>query len=574
MYRLRALPSSALLCLVCFTLFIGCLITPPQVDLDGPRVVFSSLAPPRSVELPVVPELSIEFSEPIDPATVHAGSVVLAAWDMLEGRCSLTPICDEGSCERGRCQAQSLSSSDRSALDRGELDPSQAHVIAFDHELHDDDTRLLLRPRRPLDAHRRYTLLIGPALRDRGGAPLVDDFDRAVAWQRDFVTAGRGSAGPEPQLVAPAPGQSDVATNLAHVQTQLWPPVPLPQPDAMLELEAEDGNASIALVDPVDCPGWVPGTCLRWRPAQSLAPHTRYRPAGGTLVDRLGRPALLAAPSRETWFGSAAGRDDTAPEAEALAQLRGRCLAVWVDAGEPVEALLSVDEQRRRATISGSGWIGLELEADLPPNERITWSLELRDLADNHSEDQGELAAGAGFDPALPRVRITEVLANPSGAEPHAEFVELLAGPAGAELDGLYLADVSLDELHQAWLAGDEPPGDPLPSVALGPSQLAILVATGWSADNPKDPTPPPDTTVIILDASLGTAGLKNAGEPLTLWTITEHGPIAVASYGNWIDTGATAHNGRSVIAGADACDLPDRWRSHPQGRSTPGQLP
>ena len=552
----------------------GCLPGPPQVDLEGPRIIASSLASPRSVELPVLPELSIEFSEALDPATIHPGSVVLAAWDMLDDRCSLTPICERGSCERGRCQTQSLSAGDLTALDRGELDPTLPHVVALDFELRDDNTRLLLRPRRPLAAQRRHTLLIGPAIRDRGGAPLVDDYDRAVAWQRDFVTAGSGSAGPEPQLVAPAPGQLEVATNLAHVQTQLWPPVPIPQPHATLELEAEDGNASIALLDPVDCPGWVPGTCLRWRPAQLLAPHTRYRPAGGTLVDRLGRPALLPAASRETWFGSAAGRDDQPPAADLSAQLRGTCLAVWVDAGEPVQALLSVGEQQRYATIPASGWIGLELEPGLLPEDPINWSLELRDLADNHSASQGQLVADASFAPDLAHLRITEVLANPSGAEPDAEFVELLAGPTGADLQGLYLADLPLADLRQAWLAGDEPPGDPLPDVELGPSELAIIVAAGWTADNPKDPAPPPNTRLLVVDTSLGAGGLKNAGEHLTLWTITEHGPSAVATYANWIDTGATAHNGRSVIAGADACDLPDRWRSHPQGRSTPGQLP
>ncbi|PRQ07556.1 Ig-like domain-containing protein [Enhygromyxa salina] len=567
MHRLRLLPSLTLTTL-------SCLAAPPQVDLDGPRVVASSLPGPRSVEISVLPELSVEFSEPIDPATVHAGSVVLAAWDILDERCTLTPICDEGSCERGRCQTQSLSSGDRSALDRGELDPSPDHVIQLDHELDDDGTHLRVRPRRPLDAHRRYTLLISPALRDRGGAPLVDDHGRAVTWQRDFVTADRGSAGPEPQLVAPTPASVDVATNLAHVQTQLWPPVPLPQPDATLELEAEDGNASIALVDPVDCPGWVPGTCLRWRPAQPLAPHTRYRPAGGTLIDRLGRPALLPAPARETWFGSAAGPDDAAPEAAPIAQLRGRCLAIWVDAGELVEATLSVDELQGRATISQAGWIGLELDAGVVPGDQIGWSLELRDLADNGSQHHGQLVADASFDPELARVQITEVLANPSGAEPHAEFVELRAGPQGADLDGLYLADVPLAELQQAWLDGDDLVGDPLPSVSLVASELAIVVASGWTADEANDPAPPPATKQLVVDASIGAGGLKNAGEHLTLWTITAHGPTPISTYANWIDTGASAHNGRSVIAGTDACDLPDRWRSHPQGRSTPGQLP
>ena len=99
-------------------------------------------------------------------------------------------------------------------------------------------------------------------------------------------------------------------------------------------------------------------------------------------------------------------------------------------------------------------------------------------------------------------------------------------------------------------------------------------VAAGWSADNPPDPAPPPSTPRLVVDASLGDGGLKNAGEPLTLYTLTSEGPVALASYGDWIDTSANGHAGRSVIATRDGCDLPDRWRSHPQGRSSPGVRP
>ncbi|PRQ05870.1 hypothetical protein ENSA5_01910 [Enhygromyxa salina] len=548
----------------------GCL-PPVEVDLDGPRIVHSSLAGPRSVEVSVAPELIVEFSEAIDPATVHPGSVVLVAWELLEQRCTPTPVCDEGSCERGRCQVQSLSSSELGAIERGEFDASEPHAVALDYELSEGDTRLVVRARRPLAAHRRHTLSIGPAVRDRAGAPLVDEHDRALVWQRDFVTAGRGSAGPEPGLVVPGPGQLGVATNLAHVETELWPPVPVPQPGATLELEARDGGAAIELVDPVDCPGWVPGTCLRWRPARALEPDVRYRPASGSLVDRAGRRARLASASRETWFEAGAGSDLTPPAAELVAKLRGRCLALWIDAGEPVEATLVVGEAQARAAIDHSGWIGLELDLALAPDEPIAWALELRDLANNFSATQDELPAGPSFDPALPRIRITELLANPSGPEPDAEFVELLAGPEGAALDGLYLADVALAELREAWLAGDEPSGDPLPSLTLAPDELAIVVASGWSPSNPEDPAPAPGTRIVRVDASLGESGLKNAGEPLTLWAMTEQGPAALASYGNWIDTSAASHGGRSVVSGRDGCDLPSRWRAQPQGRSTPG---
>lgn len=555
----------------------ACLLEPPDVDLDGPRILSSSLGRPRSVELPVLPELAIELSEPLDPASVHPGTVALVRWELLDARCDFSPICEEGSCERGRCQGQPLTATQRGALERGEFDASSEHAVALDFALEAGEagpgTRLVLRPRRPLDGHRRHSLVLGPGLRDQGGAPLVDERGQAQLWQRDFVTAGWGSAGPEAVLVGPAPGQGEVATNLAVVDTRLWPPVPVPQPAAVLALEADDGSATVELVDPVDCPGWVPGTCLRWRPRGILGADRRYRPAGGTLVDRLGRPSLRPAAARETWFATGPGPDDDAPAAEVSAELRGRCLALWLDAGEAVEASLSAGGLERRGAIHGAGWIGVELDG-LAPGELLAWSVELRDLAGNLAVEQGELVVGPSFAEALPRLRITELLANPSGPEPDAEFVEIQAGPLGADLDGVWLADQSPAQLRAAWLAGEELPGDALPRAELRGGELAIIVADGWSPHNPKDPAPPEHTPRLVVDGSLGEGGLKNAGEPLTLWTLTADGPVTLASYGDWIDTSASAHGGRSVVSGVDGCDLPDRWRAHPQGRSTPGALP
>src|SRR5690606_33259326 len=173
----------------------------------------------------------------------------------------------------------------------------------------------------------------------------------------------------------------------------------------------------------------------------------------------------------------------------------------------------------------------------------------------------------------LPRARLTEILANPSGPEPDAEVIELLAGPDGGSLDGVYLADTSLVEIRAAWSTGNAP-GDPLPAIELLPDGVAIVVGSDYGLEPGDDPQPPGGTRLIVVDKSLATSGLKNAGEPVTLWAQTEHGPAVISSYGNWIDTRAKAHEGRSVVAGSDGCDLPDRWRSHPFGRSTPGTLP
>jgi hypothetical protein len=575
---------------VCAALVLGILLASgcfdwPDADLDGPRVVAASLIHPRSVEVPVVPKLVVEFSEAIDPATVHPGSVALIAWEPLES-CARTPLCAEGSCERGTCQTLGLTQTQRRALGRGELGEVDGRVaveLVLGEGAAGPDSRLTIVVGRPLAAKRRHTLLLG-GLRDRSGAPLVDEHDRVVAWQRDFVTASRGSAGPQPALIGPRPGELEVATNLAFVDTELWPPVPTPSATATLELEAAgEAGEGIVLGEPSPCPGWAPGTCLRWRPNQALAAQTRYRIAGGTLVDRHGRPALRSSPDEEVWFRSASGPDLDPPNAEAHAELRGRCLAVWVAAGEPVAARLSVGEQEGRASVAGSGWIGLAL-ADAPsgPGEAsagegnqsaIAWTLELDDLAGNRSTLTGELPRGPSLDPELPRIDITEILANPLGPEPHNEFVELEAGPDGAETDGLYLADVSFTEVLEAWSAGKSL-GDPLPSASLEPGELAIVVATGFAATPSEDVEPAPGTRKLVVDASIGDKGLANAGEPLSLWLASAGGPVLISSYGNWIDPGPKAHEGRSVVVRGDRCDLADRWISHPLGSASPGFWP
>jgi hypothetical protein len=546
-------------------LALACLPDPPNLDLSGPTIVASSLVGPRSVEVPVWPTIALSFSEPLDPATVHAGSVALVAWDVLDERCDLSPICTEGSCERGRCQQPSLGAGDRNAIERGEFDPFEAHAVALTFELVDGGSRLLVRPTSPLDAHRRHTLVVGPAVRDVDGAPLVDEVGRGVAWERDFVTAAAGSSGPEPMLLTPAPGQLGVPTNLARIETRLWPPVPLPQPDATLLLEAQDGSTAVVVSDPIDCVGWVPGTCLAWRPTTVLQPGVRYRPAGGSLVDRFGRAAVRPGAMRETWFASGSGPDLDPPAAELVDQLRGRCLAVWIDAGEPVEAVLHVGALERRTVIDHAGVVGLEL-AEESPGDAITWNLELRDLAGNTAQLDGERVAGPSF--AAPHLRITEVLANPTGPEPDGEFVELQAGPEGAQLDEAWIADLGFPEISAALAMGEKPPGDRLPTASLAAGELAIVVGRGWTG------SPVGPARLLPIDSSIGDGGLKNAGEPVTLWMQGLDGPIEIASYGNWIDTGAKSHDGRSVVAGLDACDLPDRWRSHPHGQSSPGALP
>lgn len=517
-------------------------------------------APAEGVEVvEVAPRFEVEFSEALDPDSVHRGSVAIVAWT-AEQPCTEHDACDAGPCVAGRCWSPPALD-DFEDLDQGDFVGGEAIVLEL------DGARLEIAAARPLADHAVFSLAIG-AVRDPSGAAQVDAGGQPIVWARPFVTGAAGSSGPEPILLTPRPGQSDVPTNVARIQVELSPPVPWPQPEATLFLEPDDGRAWVELGGGRACPGFEPGRCLEFPPADGvIRPHVRYRPAGGTFVDHDGRTARLPAVERETWFATAAGPDARAPAIEAVAELRGPCLAVWLSSPEPVEGMLRVDDgaHQDRVAAGVSVW-GVPLEpraTDAPP---LAWSLEVEDLAGNPAEVSGVLAHDGALDPARPRVAITEVLANPLGDEPRAEFIELRADPeatAPVVLVGAVIADEGgLD-------------GDALPEVSLLPGEIALLVAEDY-APGDGDVPPAPGTKLIHVDASLGNGGLKNVGEAITLWVPGPGGEVNVlARYGNWIDTSATAHGGRSVIADpSDGCDLPDRWRSHPDGRASPGALP
>lgn len=574
----RSLVPVAFACLT-----LGCL-PEPIVDLDGPRVVASTLDA-GSVAVPVLPELAFEFSEPLDPTSLHRGSVALIPWELGDD-CEHTPVCAEGLCVAGRCQTDPLRSGALADLEDGEyLGEDDPH---FELALSAEGTRATLTLGRALDAGRRYSLVLGGGVRDRGGAGLLGGSEGAPGpWLSVLSTARAGSGGPEPRLVSPPPGREGVPTNLGRVELSFSPPVPLPgsESGASVELEAEDGGPGVILEAPEPCPGWVHGACLRLRPQTPLRPGVRYRPAGGSLVDRLGRAVVRPSAANEAWFATGEGPDLDAPDLVVadVGETRGRCVVLEVTVSEPVRAHLEVGEALIVAELpEGLSVLGAAAEAS-GVGEALSWTLELEDAAGNRAHASGTAVAGPSFDPAVPEgLHISEILANPLGPEPHAEFVELALAadaPGPVDLAGLILSDQSMAEIRAASQAGEAIPGDSLPAMALAPGELAVIVAQGWAPGLGDDPSPPPGTKLVVVDGSLGEGGLKNAGEPLTLWMPGPEGPISISSYGNWIDPSAAAHAGRSVVAtpASDGCDLPahpPRWRSHPLGSASPGRSP
>ncbi len=529
-----------------------------SADLEGPRVFASSLPRPRNVEVATMPAIFVDFSEAIDRPSVR---VALVAWEE-QGSCTFTPRCPaEGtSCERGRCMRDPLSTAAIGKLKDGPLEES----VALDAVLSDSPigpgSRLSITPRRALGAYTRHSLLV--FARDLSGAPLVDADGVVSVWRRDLVTAGEGSGGPEARLVAPAPGTEEVPPNLAQVATQFARPVVL-DPAATLFLEAADGT-QVALIDPVPCAGWVPGLCLRWTPGGPVLSDMAYRTGGGTLRDRLWQAAVE--PAEVSWFRTAAAPDTTAPHiADAVLMASGPCLYARLTAEEPLELSLH-NADGSDAAVAGPGVVSLALRSSA-----TTAILLAEDLAGNQSTRTLETAPGIGL--VIP-LGISEILANPRGREPAQEMIELVdLRDAGAPMlwSGLVLADLSAHDVAAALAQGAQP-GDALPDILMRPGERIIVVAAGYDPGEGSDPAPEPGTQLVRVDASLGAGGLKNVGEPVTLYQADT--ATIVASYDNYIDTGATAHAGRSVVADPHACDLARAWVSHPGGGSSPGAAP
>lgn len=541
----------------------ACLDLDLSADLDGPRVVGSSLSTPRTVEVPVRSTIVVELSEPIDPASVR---LALVPWTEV-GTCTLTPTCDdpEATCERGRCQRDPLIPADLARL----VDGEPPDGVPVEHVLGDSASipaaSLRITPLRALTPHARHSLLV--FARDRSGAALVGADDLPSVWRRDLVTAGEGSSGPEARLVSPPPGATAVPPNLAHLDTAFARPV-AHDPGATLVLTAGAGDAT--LVDPIPCPGWVPGLCLRWRPDPPLRPATTYRLAGGDLRDLLDQPAVPGA-ARE-FFTTAAGLDDTPPMLAATFTVRGPCLYAELVAAEPLALDLTVAQARDLAvTAGGPVVLGVRLD-DLAVGDEISGRLAATDLAGNHRTLDFTADADAGVPEGRPPLGLAEILADPNGAEPRQEFVELAdpraAGEPAAWTD-LHLADRPWQGVLAA-LADGRPAGDPLPAFALAPGARALVVADGYDPDDGHDPPPAPGTVLLRVGASIGDGGLKNAGEPLTLYAWSGGPPALIASFTAVVAAGP----GRSLVADPAACDLPRAWAVHPYGAASPGVAP
>ncbi len=148
-----------------------------------------------------------------------------------------------------------------------------------------------------------------------------------------------------------------------------------------------------------------------------------------------------------------------------------------------------------RATAALEPWVLL----GLPPAQQVDVEVAVVDLAGRVHATSLTITTA----PPMPHVLLSEVLANPIGAEPDQEWVELYNdGLAEADLTGFTLADIGGVTA--------------LPPAVLPPGAFALVVNEPFVEDDELDP-PPAKGTLLLRVPKLGKTGLKNDGEPLKL---------------------------------------------------------
>jgi len=357
-----------------------------------------------------------------------------------------------------------------------------------------------------------------------------------------------------PELVDPPVNARLIPPNLAKLVLRFLGPLQVPTSSAPLGLRGSDGSqVDMALGPAVACPGT--GSCHAATPSAPLLPAMSYSVV--VVPDGLHMDAGKPVPAGDVGgFTTADAPDQYAPLLTGIEMnLSEGCVfarfitdeAAWpalvVAVGEQV-ALMDL------GTIASKFDVAARL-ANLPADVDALVSVRATDRAGNPADSPG---VSLHLPPRLPRLVITEVLGNPAGTEGTQEFIELQnLDPEPVSLAGMVIEDKT--------------GSDALPDMAVPAGGFALLVAEAFVLDDGKDPPPRESAVLVRVSGKLGSDGLANAGEPVRL---VKDGTV-VSQYGGWVNTSASAWNGRSVRRiSAESCDQPSAWTATPQ-TPTPG---
>jgi hypothetical protein len=197
----------------------------------------------------------------------------------------------------------------------------------------------------------------------------------------------------------------------------------------------------------------------------------------------------------------------------------------------------------------------LDFSARLPAELGGTSAQVVARISDRGGNKTESTAISISLPQTLPRVFITEVLANSAGSETTQEFVELYnAGSEAAALGGLVIEDK----------AGS----DTLAEATLAPGVFALIVAEKYDPAEGSDVAPREGTLLVRVSGRIGSDGLSNAGEVVRLLTA---GGDVISQYGGFVDVSASAWSGKSVKRSSlEACDTATAWTTAPTS-PTPG---
>jgi hypothetical protein len=286
-----------------------------------------------------------------------------------------------------------------------------------------------------------------------------------------------------------------------------------------LWLQGADGVRVAAAVEPVDCAGVDSSAshCIRLEPRWLLAPHSRYHFASSTgLTD--GRGAPITAIHTTFTTGNAPRTEAprlTAPDCAVDEEATD--IGCWLISDDRVHLRMLANVPARfelrtndmaQAVLSSRGDAEITIR-NLEPNAYVSPALSVTDLAGN------VLSITAHARSATPRatVAMTEVRADPVGAEPSQEYVELFNyGNADVPLDGFTIANST----SETGCAITDP-------ATIHADEHLLLVSDDYDANDVRDTQPPPGVVLIHMGKAICGTGLVNTGRALYLRDDTGH---------------------------------------------------
>jgi Lamin Tail Domain len=403
----------------------------------------------------------------------------------------------------------------------------------------------------------RLTRTLIPCIAWVACTPATDLQEEQAAVPVPESTSGSlSSPAPDPLagvLIEPPPGSAGLPTNLAVIIVRFTEEVQAAGTDLPFMLRPTTGDGlALALGPAVPCVG----RCYQIQPGGALAPTALYslEVLPNTLQFLDGKPAPGGSAGS---FATAAQADPFAPRIETFTvQVTEGCLAAHVVADELVRAEIVVTAGDGQALLSvGQFATTLDSAARLPELPSGVIAQAVLRVVDRAGNSAVSTPVALDLPPRLPRLAITEVLANPAGSENTQEFVEIYnADSESVALGGLLVADK----------AGS----DALPEALLPAGAYAIVVPEAYNPADGKDPAPRDGTVIVRVPGRLAGDGLANAGEPVRL--ISADG-FVISQYSGLVDVSATAWSGKSVKrASPEVCDGPDAWSKTPSA-PTPG---